>query len=314
MSALRSKPYGPSSLPSPAALITAGVLIVLAAVGGWIAADKLIADPVVVPDERPLTVRTGSTELLLRAGWKPDSALPKLPGIAELPGAKALAPTDGGSGRMVVATLPKGEVGELPKATVDALRVPLGSSKRTTVAGVRGVGYTALALRGVTAGLADIYTVPTAAGVLAVGCVAPIDDPLPVGSCPGDIRAISAHQVVKVDPAAALKTKLPAVMATLNVVRENARTALRTAPTSPKQAVPALGLWRAYKAAANTLAPVAPPSGAAARLPAAFRDAARAYRALALAAAHHDKRAWTRASARVTVAEKVVATRVDAVR
>jgi hypothetical protein len=313
MSALRSKSYGPSSLPSPAAMIVGGMLILLAAVGGWIAADKLIADPVVVPDEPPLTVRTGATELQLRPGWKPEAALPKLPGIAEVPGAKALAPTDGSSGRMVVATLPTGEVGELPKATVEALRVPLGSSKRTTVAGVRGVGYTALALRGVTAGLADIYTVPTAAGVLAVGCVAPIDDPLPVGSCPGDIRAIAARQAPP-DPAAALKAKLPAVMTRLNARRAKARSALRAAPTAPTQARPARRLWRAYKAAAKTLAPAAPASGPAAGLPDAFRDAARAYRGLALAAAHHDKRAWTRARARVTAAEKVVAARVNAVR
>jgi hypothetical protein len=312
--ALRSKPYGPSSLPSPAALIAAGVLIVLAAVGGWIAAERLIADPVVVPDDRPLTVRTGTTELLLRPGWRADSALPKLPGIAELPGAKAFAPTDGGSGRMVVVTLPKGAVGELPRATVNALRVPLGSSKRTTVAGIRGVGYTALALRGVTAGLADIYTIPTAAGILAIGCVAPIDDPLPVGSCPGDIRAISAHAPAVKDPAEGLKLKLPAVMATLNAVRDAGRKGLRSAPTARKQAVPALGLWRAYKAAANTLAPVAPKSGAAARLPGAFRDAARAYRALAVAATHHDTRGWTRAVARVRAAEQVAAARVNALR
>jgi hypothetical protein len=103
-------------------------------------------------------------------------------------------------------------------------------------------------------------------------------------------------------------------MATLNAVRDAGRKGLRSAPTARKQAVPALGLWRAYKAAANTLAPVAPKSGAAARLPGAFRDAARAYRALAVAATHHDKPAWTRASARVRDAEKVVAARVNAVR
>jgi hypothetical protein len=314
MGALRSKPYGPSSLPSPAALIAAAALIVIAAVGGWIVADRLISDPVVVPDQAPLSVRTGSTELLLRPGWEADTALPKLPGVAELPGAKAFAPTDGGSGRMVVAMLPTGAVGELPKATVSALRVPLGSSNRITVAGIRGVGYTALALRGVKSGLADVYTIPTAAGILAIGCVAPIDDPLPVGSCPGDIRAVSAHAPAVTDPAQALKLKLPAVMQTLNTVRAAGRTALRSAPTARTQVVPARGLWRAYRAAGNTLAPVAPKTGAAAQLPAAFRDAARAYRALALAAAHHDTPAWKRASARVRAAEKTVAARVNAVR
>src|SRR5262245_43053576 len=129
MGALGSKPYGPSSLPSPAALIVTGVLIVLAAVGGWIAAEKLIADPVATPDDAPLNVHVGSTELLLRPGWEADRVLPKLPGVADVAGAKAFAPLDGSSGRMVIATLPQGAVGALPKATVQALRVPLGSSK-----------------------------------------------------------------------------------------------------------------------------------------------------------------------------------------
>ena len=99
-------------------------------------------------------------------------------------------------------------------------------------------------------------------------------------------------------------------------MRANARAALRSrARRRPKQAVPARGLWRAYKAggdharAGGARRPARPP-----QLPGAFRDAARAYRALALAAAHHDRRAWRRASARVRAAEKTVAARVNAAR
>src|SRR4051794_36214032 len=100
MGALRSKPYGPSALPSPAALIAAAVLIVVAAVGGWVLADKLISHPVAVPPAEPLTVRTGNAELSLRAGWEREPTVPKVPGL-DGPGAVAYAPADGGSGRMV---------------------------------------------------------------------------------------------------------------------------------------------------------------------------------------------------------------------
>src|SRR4051812_46213086 len=165
MGALRSKPYGPSALPSPAALVAAATLIVIAAVGGWVLAEKLISHPVAVPEAAPLTVRTGDAELVLRAGWQQAPAVPKVPGL-NTPGAQAYAPADGGSGRMVLTMLPAGAA-SLPKATAAALRVPLGSSKRATVAGLRGVGYTALALRKVS-GLVDVYSVPTAAGTLTV--------------------------------------------------------------------------------------------------------------------------------------------------
>src|SRR3954449_797561 len=114
MGALRSKPYGPSALPSPAALLAAATLIVIAAVGGWVLAEKLISHPVAVPEAAPRTVRTGDAELVLRAGWERTAAVPRLPGL-DGPGARAFAPADGGSGRMVLTMLPAGAA-SLPKA------------------------------------------------------------------------------------------------------------------------------------------------------------------------------------------------------
>jgi hypothetical protein len=206
-----------------------------------------------------------------------------------------------------------GRSGDIPKTTVAALRVPLGSSARAKVAGIDGVGYTSLALRGVS-GLADVYAIPTAAGVLTIGCVAPIDDPLPVGSCPGDVLSVVAHARPAPDPRAALKQRLPAAIAALNTVRRHARAALRSAPTSRRQAVPARRLERAYGKAAARLAPVAPRTGAGSTLPAALRRTAGAYRALGAAATRHDRRGWARARARVTAAERTVAARVAAAR
>jgi hypothetical protein len=310
--ALRSKPYGPSWVPSPAALAGAFVVIVIAAVAGWkLAAELAAGPPAAPPPAAPARVRIGDAELVLRAGWRPVTKVPKLPGI-DGTGVRAFAPPDGGSGRMLINVLPAGG-GDLPKATAAALRVPLGSSERAKVAGIAGVGYTSLALRGVS-GLVDVYAVHTVAGVLTVGCVAPIDDPLPVGSCPGDVLSVQAHAGPAPDPRAALKKRLPAVMAALNATRRHDRRALRSAPTSRRQAAPARGLERAYAKAAARLAPVAPTAGAGAALPSALRHTARAYRALALAAAHHDRHAWARARSRVTAAERVVAARVAAAR
>jgi hypothetical protein len=288
------------------------VAVAIAAGGGWILAGHLAADPVAAPPaSAPATVRVGDAELVLRAGWRPATRVPKLPGI-DGPGVRAFAPHDGGTGRMLINLLP-GTGADVPKATMAALRVPLGSSARTKVAGIAGVGYTSLALRGVS-GLVDVYAVRTAAGILTIGCVAPIDDPLPVGSCPGDVLSVAAHAAPAPDPRAALKRRLPAAMAALNAARRHDRAALRSASTSTRQAVPARALERAYEKAAAELAAVAPKSGTGASLPAALRGAARSYHGLALAAAHHDRRGWARARARVTAAERTVAARVAAAR
>ena len=311
MSALRTKPYGPASLPSPFALAMACVAVLVAAGGGWVLASKLTSKPVDVRAGSPATVRLGGAELVLRSGWRPASRPVKLPGVAGA-GARVLAPRSAGAGRLVVALLP-GTTAGLPSATQAALRLPLGSAQRVKVAGLDGVGYTALALRGVP-GLADVYAFPTVAGVLTIGCVAPIDDPLPVGSCPGDVLSIAAHRTAAADPRARLKARLPAVMAKLNAARRHDRAALRSAATSTRQARYALRLVRAYGAAAAAVAPVVPRTGTGAALPARLRAAGGAYRALSVAAAHHDRRGWARARARVGAAERAVAALIDAAR
>ncbi len=309
---LRSKPYGPATLPSVGILAAGLAIIVAAAAGGWFAASRLVSHPAPLRQAQPVKVEAGPARLLLRAGWQPVAAVPTLPGL-DGPGARAYAPSDGSSGRMIFTLLATGTGLPLPKATLAALRVPLAPAKRATVGGLLGAGYTALALRGVS-GLADVYTVQTPGGTLVVSCVAPINDPLPVGSCPGDVLSASVRPVVKPDPAAALKAKLPAVVATLNTVRASGRDALRAGATSGDQAAAARGLWHAYADAAATVAAAAPKSGAGAALAPAFRDAARAYRALATSATQHDAHAWARARRAVDAAEQAAAARLDAVR
>jgi hypothetical protein len=114
------------------------------------------------------------------------------------------------------------------------------------------------------------------------------------------------------DPAAKLKAALPAVTNTLNRERTSGRVALRRGAHSDAQARAARGLWRAYRDAAGAVAAVAPKSGDGAQIAPAMRDAARAYRALGVAASRHSERAWSRARRDVTAAEKLVATRLAA--
>jgi hypothetical protein len=311
--ALRSRPYGPPQLPSAGAIAAGAAAVAVAAAGGWAVAASLTSEPVATPEARPSTVRlSASAELSLREGWQPVGKVPKLPGL-DGAATRAFAPADGGSGRMVVTLLPNTAGDALPRATAAALRTPLGKgTQRATVGGLRGAAYTALALKGVD-GIVDVYAVPTAAGVLAIGCVAPLDDPLPVDSCPNDIVHIAARKPA-VDPMAALRTHLPGVVTSLNRTRRTARRDLREGATSKAQARAAARLAVAYRDASRRVAAAAPKTGAASTLPAAFSQAADAYDALESAARRHSKAGWRRARLRVDAAETTAKANLDAIR
>ena len=193
-----------------------------------------------------------------------------------------LAPQDGGKGRMLVTMLP-GESAALPQATMDALRVPLGKPQRATLGGERATGYTALSLQGVN-GLVDVYTLNTSVGLVAVTCIAPVDDPLPAGSCPADITALTVKVPRKAEPVDQLKAALPRLTTALNQARVSGRTALVAGGDTAAQQKAAASIATAYSAAATDAAKVAPKSGDGALLPDAFREAARSYGALATAA------------------------------
>lgn len=310
----RSRPYGPAQLPGAGPIAAGVAAVVIAAAGGWMLAASLLSEPSAAPEARPSTVRLGSSaELLLRDGWAQVPKVPRVPGLDGAQ-ARAFAPIDGGAGRMVTTLLPDETGDSLPLETAAALRTPLGkNTQRTTVGGMRGSGYTALALKGVS-GIVDVYAVPTAAGMLAIACVAPLDDPLPVGTCPGDIVSVAARKPAAPDPLAELRSKLPAIVASLNKARRGGRRDLRSGATSKAQARAAGRLAAAYRSAAERTAAAAPKTGDASTLPRAFTGAANAYEDLQTAARRHNKRAWRRARLKVDAAETAAKTRLDAVR
>jgi hypothetical protein len=296
-----SLPYGKSLLPRPFAAIAGLLVVSAAAVGGWFAAGQLADQPVVEPTLPSMNVSSGAATVQLRAGWQLETKVPKVPGLATAD-VKVLAPQDGGKGRMLVTMLP-GESAALPQATMDALRVPLGKPQRASLGGERATGYTALSLQGVN-GLVDVYTLNTSAGTVAVTCIAPVDDPLPAGSCPADITALTVKVPRKAEPVDQLKAALPRLTTALNQARVSGRTALVAGGDTAAQQKAAASIATAYSAAATEAAKVAPKSGAGALLPDAFREAARSYGALATAASTGDADAWAHARKEVDAAER----------
>ena len=84
----------------------------------------------------------------------------------------------------------------------------------------------------------------------------------------------------------AFRARLPKAVDKLNARRVTLRAKLRGAETRRGQARFAKRLSKAYGTAAATLAPVAPAKGAEAKVVAALRGSAAAYKQLAAAAAH----------------------------
>jgi hypothetical protein len=246
----------------------------------------------------------------LRSGWSRIARGPAVAGL-DRTGASVFGPPDGGGGRLILTPI-GGQETELPAATVAALRAPPGASRRATVGGVIGASYLGLSPRGLN-GLVDVYVIPTAAGSIAVSCVAPMTDPLAVGACPGDIVAVSAAPR-RADPAAALLARLPAVLRTLDRRRVEVRRALARARTAAAQSRQASRLARAYAEAAAATKPLAPTSGPAAPVPGLLSDAAVAYRRLAAAAGRRDRRGWSDSSGAVGAAERAVSTQLAGVR
>jgi len=298
-----SLPYGKSLIPRPLALIGGLLVVAAAAVLGWFAAGELTSDDTtpVAPSAPAVTVKSGAATVQLHSGWTLQKKVPTVPGLA-VANTQALAPADGGKGRMLVTML-TGENAALPKATMDALRVPLGKPQRATLGGERATGYTALSVQGVN-GLVDVYTLKTSVGLVAVTCVAPIDDPLPAGSCPADVTAITVTVPRKAQPDDRLLSALPRLTTALNQARVTGRTALAGSKDSVTQAKAATSVAAAYDSAAADAAKVAPKSGEGSQLPAAFSEAARSYRALAAAATKHDDSAWAYARREVDAAER----------
>jgi hypothetical protein len=203
----------------------------------------------------------------------------------------------------MIVTMLDGATETLPKPTLDALRVPLGKPVRAILGGQRATGYTALSLQKVN-GLVDVYTLKTSVGVLAVTCVAPIDDPLPAGSCPSDVTAATVTVPRKPEAVDQLKAALPRLTTALNQARVSGRTALASSHDSVAQAKAASSIAAAYQSAATDAAKLAPKSGDGAQLPGAFSEAARSYDALAAAATKHDADAWAYAKKEVDTAER----------
>jgi hypothetical protein len=303
----RARGYGGPQPLNAATVLTAVAVALAAALAGWVGAAKLTAqpEPAAAPADTP--TRIGAADALVRAGWTPVARAPRLAGL-DGAGVRAFAPPAGGAGRMLVAVRAADHPSLVPRSLIGALEAPLPTARRATVAGMRALAYPALTVEG-TAGLADLYVVPTTAGVLTVACLAPLREPLPDGSCPQALmRAeIADGRPVLPSPNAALMLRAPAAIAALDTARVRERAALRRGRTPAAQSASARSVASAFGTASAAIADVAPAGGPGAALRTRLGATRAAYERLAAAARRRDRAGWARAGAAVRRAEAALA-------
>ena len=293
-----SLPYGKSLVPRPLALLTGLFLIAVAAGAGWFAAASSPTSR--CRSRRPVAVgqgRHGAARAARRLAGRDAGAARARHRRRERPGARARRrrPRPHGRSRSsrprAAPPSSRRDAGSPPRAAAQARarhrRRPARLRLHRAVPARRERPHRPLHLQ-------------DGRRPADRSCIAPVDDPLPTGSCPADISTIAVSVPAAPDAGRGLKSALPRVTGTLDRARMNGRLALRRGADSDAQVSAARSISAAYGVAADEVAKISPEKGAALLLPEAFRTASAAYAGLAAAARSYDKAAWDRASPRST--------------
>jgi hypothetical protein len=289
--------------------VAAGLVVALAAaLGGWLVAERIAADPATVPSYSK-ELKAGPARLKVSTDWAEVRSPPVLPGLKDAP---AWTPYAGLATTVSVALVAPDDAALVPNALVKDAAGGLPQPERARV-----VGLEARAYRGVRSGqsVLDVYAIPTTRGVLTLVCSARNGAAEGPTWCLDGLDSITVAGAQPLKPAAdtAYRMRAPEALKKLDAVRVSERKALRSSKGPVGQQRAADRLYRAYLAAAEELGALAPQKSAAARVVTSLRDTARAYRALSVAADRRSKRAWARARSRVARAEKALRGRVAAI-
>ena len=304
--ASRSRPSVPRRLPLVAAVpfVAAAALFGLAVATPSEAPRPAPARALPAPP-RPTAIAGGAAVVAVPSGWtRTDGAT--VPG---LPFRHPLAlERRSDQLRVTIELLPAAAPtllpADFPATTPEAVRLASGQ-RAWRYAFVRADGATAVA----TESMLVVWTVPTARGVATIACLGPLGPAAPAAceSIAGSLTTPGAAPLA-LGSSAAFWSRLPAVLATLDVARVRGRRALAAAGQASGQARAAATLAAAHRSASTTLAPLSHPGdGAPSRAVSALRGAASAYGTLGRAARSRWPGRYARARRTVRFAEAKLA-------
>lgn len=293
------------------ALAVSGVIV--AAVLGWRAGFAATSPAPAVSGESR-AVRLGPAHLTVPSTWTPVN--PARAGVSPLdPGVTlAFAMLPSLPGHAVLTLAAPADDSLIPSPLRRVLKAAPGKPRSGVLGGHRAWSYQRLAT-GRGDAVMDVAVVPTSAGVLAVACVSSGVVFGAVSGCQQDVQRISVPGARVFAPAPELGFRLQVgpALERLNALRARGDTDLRAARSRGAQSRALRVVATAYADTADSLAPLAPPRGAAAAVVAALRDAARAYRAAGEAAATGSSRRYAAGRTAVRAAEAGVATALQRV-
>jgi hypothetical protein len=286
---------------TPILSIVAVVLtVVLAALLGWLFGGRLAKQPPVAQAPSDRIAAVGPLRLDVDGDWLPTPATGALAqmGVKNI---TVFAPVAGLPGRTWIARAPADGPTLVPAGVRARLAAPLGKPQRATMAGRAAWSYGTVALR--DGSQLELAVLPTAAGMLLVGCEAQKTWRSTVSGCTRSIRAVGGATAIAPAPDLAFRNRVRRVVPALNTARVRGSKRLAHARIPGAQRAAALKLARAHRAAAAALRPVTPSSGAARKVVQRLMATAGAYQALATAAGRHARPRYAAARKRVRRAE-----------
>jgi hypothetical protein len=267
-----------------AALAVAAALA--SAVAGWLVRGATAPAPAGHAAPLAQTGHAGPARVTVPGDWKPVAAMPGLKGMD--PRATAVfQPVAAISAYAVVTFAPVGDPSLVPASLRPLLPAALPKPKPETLGGARAWRYGEMPAAGDRT--MELTVAPTDRGVFAVACIAAREAWVAALGCAEQLRSVSLDHGTWLQPGAdvAVRARIPGAIARLDARRVTIRSKLHRARTAAAQRRLGRRLAAAYATAAGELAPIAPRTGAPARVVAALRAAADANRRMAVAAGHH---------------------------
>ena len=298
----------PMQQPAPA--VAAAIVLVLACGGaGVLLGRSLGGSDARDPEAQDLgrTATSGALRLQLPAEWSRVAKPPTLPGFATRdPIAARLKSLRIG---LVAALLPADHESLLPAALLRRLEAPPRPTMVLLADGTHAYQYLGLSVQGRDE-IIDAYVLPTADGVATVACVVRAADAPFLSRCDEVARTMSVEpdRRLPLGPAAALRSRLPSVLATLDAVRNRyGQAATRGSSGAANQ------LATAHRHAGETLSRVAVAAGRPS-LAQALRDEGLAYSRLGDALSRRDRPSAIRERTRIKAVESRLRRELDCIR
>jgi hypothetical protein len=274
----------------------AGMIALGVGVGLW-AGQRKASGPI-EPLAATRSVQAGAATLTVPRGWRIITLPPGRKGGSST----TLTPRSGSPDRVIVTMGGAADRSLVPPQLRSLVRDLGRGPQPVSLAGHRAWRYAAVPAQN-SNGAIDVTVLPTTAGVLGIACAPAGWSWSAPSGCSSSIESVSVDGAEILVPRQdlAFRLRLPAVLTVLDHARVRDRAALRQAATARAQVQLAQALAREHLSAADSLRAAA--SSAGTPLVDRLTDTARAYDALAKAAAGSSASSYATARQSVTTAE-----------